>query len=165
MPIVISGTTGMDMGNKPISNTSQVDSTVINENGSNVISQSELAYDADTSSYIPNTLVSGAIIERGSNANSEYIKFADGTMICICQFTATGNINNASVVTITRTTPASFFDASGVVLLAGDISNVALYIYSAYHATANTFTFGVRNDSGITRVYSYSKAIVFGRWK
>ncbi|MDX7852996.1 hypothetical protein [Aeromonas caviae] len=27
----------------------------------------------------------GAIIERGSNANGEYIKFADGTLICICQ--------------------------------------------------------------------------------
>lgn len=27
----------------------------------------------------------GAVIERGSNANGEYIKFADGTLICICQ--------------------------------------------------------------------------------
>lgn len=45
-------------------------------------SKSELAYNVDTSSYIPNTLASGAIIERGSNANGEYIKFADGTLIC-----------------------------------------------------------------------------------
>lgn len=45
-------------------------------------SKSELAYNVDTSSYISNTLASGAIIERGSNVNGEYIKYADGTMIC-----------------------------------------------------------------------------------
>lgn len=28
------------------------------------------------------SLANGAIIERGSNANGEYVKFADGTMIC-----------------------------------------------------------------------------------
>lgn len=45
-------------------------------------SKSELAYNVNTSSYISNTLASGAIIERGSNANGEYIKYADGTLIC-----------------------------------------------------------------------------------
>ena len=30
---------------------------------------------------IANTLSSGAIIERGSNANGEYVKFVDGTLI------------------------------------------------------------------------------------
>ena len=82
MAIKISGTTGIDMGNTPVSNASQVDSVVVNENGSNVINQGELAYDVNTSSHISNTLASGAIIERGSNANGEYIKFADGTLIC-----------------------------------------------------------------------------------
>lgn len=67
MAIVINEN-GIDMGGNPVSNASQVhsslinasqiDSTVINENGSNVISQGELAYDVDTSSYIPNTLAS-----------------------------------------------------------------------------------------------------------
>lgn len=51
--------------------------------------KSELAYDVSTSSYIPNTLVSGAIIERGVNANGEYVKYADGTMICTSSFSAT----------------------------------------------------------------------------
>ena len=51
-------------------------------------SKSELAYDVNTSSYIPNTLSSGAIIERGSNTNGEYIKFADGTLICTHTFTS-----------------------------------------------------------------------------
>ena len=81
MAIVISGN-GIDMGGNPVSNASQIDSTVINENGSNVISQGELAYDISASSFIPNTLTSGAIIEKGSNATGEYIKYADGTLIC-----------------------------------------------------------------------------------
>ena len=45
------------------------------------VSKTEVAYNIDTSSFIPNTLASGAIIERGSNANGEYVKFADGTLI------------------------------------------------------------------------------------
>ena len=45
-------------------------------------SKSQIAYNNDTTSFIANTLTSGAIIERGSNANGSYIKFADGTMVC-----------------------------------------------------------------------------------
>jgi hypothetical protein len=41
-----------------------------------------LAYDNDTTSFIPNTLPSGAIIENGSNANDAYTKYADGTLVC-----------------------------------------------------------------------------------
>lgn len=33
----------------------------------------------------------GAIIERGSNANGEYVKFADGTMICANSFSFTNS--------------------------------------------------------------------------
>lgn len=32
----------------------------------------------------------GAVIERGSNANGEYVRFADGTQICTSGFTASG---------------------------------------------------------------------------
>jgi len=37
----------------------------------------------------------GAIIERGSNANGEFVKFADGTQICIKTITSVGPINIA----------------------------------------------------------------------
>lgn len=40
MSIVISGN-GIDMGGNPVSNASQVDSTVINENGSNVRTEND----------------------------------------------------------------------------------------------------------------------------
>ncbi len=62
--------------------------------------QSKLAYDNDTSSYISNTLASGAIIERGGNANGEYTKFADGTLICTKIISGSGSFaaNEAPVV-------------------------------------------------------------------
>lgn len=37
----------------------------------------------------------GAVIERGSNANGEYVRFADGTQICTYKYTFTGPINSA----------------------------------------------------------------------
>jgi hypothetical protein len=37
----------------------------------------------------------GAIIESGSNANGNYIKYADGTMICTRVVSGTYNVNNA----------------------------------------------------------------------
>lgn len=40
-------------------------------------------------------LPTGSIIERGSNANGEYVKYADGTMICTFAQTITLNINTA----------------------------------------------------------------------
>lgn len=67
-PIVPTPTAGTQVANKDYADTKQ--------------SKSELAYNIDTSSYIPNTLLSGAIIEKGSNATGEYIKYADGTLIC-----------------------------------------------------------------------------------
>ena len=51
-------------------------------NGGRALDDDTVAYNVDTSLFIANTLTSGAIIERGSNANGEYIKFADGTLIC-----------------------------------------------------------------------------------
>jgi hypothetical protein len=47
----------------------------------------ELAYTSDVAQAVANlvgTMAGGAIIERGSNANGEYVRFADGTQICTC---------------------------------------------------------------------------------
>tara|TARA_R110001606_G_scaffold2504_4_gene10964 strand:+ start:2781 stop:3557 length:777 start_codon:yes stop_codon:yes gene_type:complete len=52
------------------------------------ISKSKISYDNDTASFISNTLTSGAIIEEGSNANGNHIKFANGTIILFREITA-----------------------------------------------------------------------------
>ena len=73
--------------------------------GNQALSFEQIAYNVDTSSYIPNTLSSGAIIETGSNSNGEYIKFADGTMIMKLGFT---RMHNSSEFNFTQTTPHTF---------------------------------------------------------
>jgi len=52
----------------------------------------------------------GAIIERGSNANGEYVKFADGTLICTVE----------SPVDVTVTTIQTFNTPVAVAYAAGD---------------------------------------------
>jgi hypothetical protein len=70
----------------------------------------------------------GAIIERGSNANGEYARFADGTQICTYKHTFTGAINtsfgsvfNGAVVTA-KAFPASF--------VSGSIPSTAMWVLS-----------------------------------
>lgn len=52
----------------------------------------------------------GAIIERGSNANGSYVRFADGTQICTVERLLSTNNNAGTSVTL----PAVFINASFV---------------------------------------------------
>jgi len=56
----------------------------------------------------------GAIIERGSNANGEYVKFADGTMICtlVVQYTGIDITTAAGALYTNATLPTWTFPAS-----------------------------------------------------
>ena len=49
----------------------------------------------------------GAIIERGSNANGEFVRFADGAQICT-KLKAVASFNNASNLRFDWTYPAAF---------------------------------------------------------
>jgi hypothetical protein len=78
--------------------------------GGSLFTQGNILGTVSQSSGVP----TGAIIERGSNANGEYVKYADGTMICTsasisagAPSTASGNIfiNSSN---ITWTYPAVF---------------------------------------------------------
>ena len=86
--------------------------------------KSDVAYNANTSSFIPNTLTGGAIFERGSNANGEYIKYADGTVMCITRKEFTSGtfiaVGNSYVFNIgIHDTPASFI--SGIIYSTIDV--------------------------------------------
>ena len=62
----------------------------------------------------------GELIERGSNANGEYVRFADGTQICCSGdwsqdvMTAAGALYRSATPTI-WTFPASFYSANGLI--------------------------------------------------
>ncbi len=50
----------------------------------------------------------GAIIQRGSNANGEFVKYADGTQICMGQSTMT--FSNTNVIGASQTLPSAFIN-------------------------------------------------------
>ena len=63
----------------------------------------------------------GAIIERGSNANGEFVKYADGTMICII-VDVTAVFTTTSRLAYVWTFPASFISGtsySGSIMASG----------------------------------------------
>jgi hypothetical protein len=89
----------------------------------------------------------GAIIERGSNANGEFVKFADGTLICVAERTYnTGPL----------TWPATFIDV--------------LYYTNATNddVAASTTSVNNRTTTGISWITNATanqiSFVAFGRW-
>jgi len=128
-----------------------------------VFSQGNILGTVTESSGVP----TGAIIERGSNANGEFVKYADGTMICrsganpttLGAYTAAGNIFRTDFVTLTY--PVAF--ASGTPVDGSYAINVT---------TAFVGGGGFSTTSGQTRGYAHNARaagdtvtfIAIGRW-
>lgn len=74
----------------------------------------------------------GAVIERGSNANGEYVKFADGTMICTKTDFVIGAITTLAAAPIYITSPATWtFPSSfitGPVVQGNDASSIHIWL-------------------------------------
>jgi hypothetical protein len=108
----------------------------------------------------------GAIVERGSGANGEYVKYADGTMICTLtdttspnSNTALGNIFQSSAVR-TWTFPATFA-ANPVVSVT--VQNAARWgTASTISTTAMTYSHFSATTSASTTQVTFLTAI--GRW-
>lgn len=114
----------------------------------------------------------GAIIERGSNANGEFVRYADGTQIC----TTTGVFTAAAINTqlnISKPHPASFSAIHAVQYSAqsqvgaGAQGDVGLVYYNGIYAGGTTTT------DLFAGCYTYREAIAegvmfyfttFGRW-
>lgn len=98
----------------------------------------------------------GSIIERGSNANGEYVRFADGTQICWQKRTHTTAVSTAQGVVFygsaaTVTLPAafagdysisaSFGHPAGVMTIPGTAITTSFFPYSFTSAASQTFNF------------------------
>jgi hypothetical protein len=68
--------------------TGALDATNLTRDGSQVYSRDNILGTVSQSAGVP----TGAIIERGSNANGEFVKYADGTMICTRNYFANPNL-------------------------------------------------------------------------
>lgn len=111
----------------------------------------------------------GAVIERGSNANGEYVKFADGTMICSIKNTVTDQAINTSYGSLYQGTRGWTFPA---VFSASPVTTVGLCRWGAgaswgtisdNSATSATLRFFdvVSRSTGTDFIYSAS---AIGRW-
>jgi hypothetical protein len=109
----------------------------------------------------------GAIIERGSNANGEYVRYADGTQICwndsaeaLNTTSATGSIFRSGADG-TWTYPASFSASFDIVGFALPDSGAARW----GSATAGTTTMSFRQWNSVTSAATLAtKTFAIGRW-
>lgn len=116
----------------------------------------------------------GAVVERGSNANGEYVRFADGTQICASLRTATTNPDFLSVV---WTFPANFIEKPPVSSFSVNMTNLNWSAWAdrsrfgatgafAVSTTGGTFAAAKINGQFITvpATVSECSCLAIGRW-
>lgn len=100
------------------------------------------------------------VVERGSNANGEYVRFADGTQICVAAVTFVGNGN--------WTYPSTF--ASAPVVAPVNSSGVATafsitVVVVASNNSASLRSLDVTSGSVATRISALTPLVsAIGRW-
>jgi hypothetical protein len=97
-----------------------------------------------------------SIIERGSNANGEFVKFADGTMICQRQFTSVVSFGD------TLTLPSTFVNST--YSLAFNNTQSASQQISTSAKTSSTFTMRILTQTFTAGSASLLEFIAIGRW-
>jgi hypothetical protein len=120
----------------------------------------------------------GSVVERGSNANGEYVKFADGTQICTKKVTFSGSYPPNSTSIITNNTMASSFVGDPAFSYYGemfDSGNSPCYGYFVSYSENNVFfantghrpvnTWPVWTTVGSsTATNGHYKVTAIGRW-
>lgn len=113
----------------------------------------------------------GAIMEAGSNANGEYIKYADGTLITRSLYSDIGlAVNTAAGVlfrsaTLTQLYPASFFDQPKVSLNMYKGVNDVFRLSAQQHPSGSGYmTFSVSSSVSTAAVAMQCSIIAIGRW-
>jgi hypothetical protein len=109
----------------------------------------------------------GAVIERGSNANGEFVKYADGTLQMVVPYdvtggnTAIGDLFRTDDITVTfPATPTTF-----LIFVAGrSISSGRWVATGSYNTGGNSI--GVRHysPSSFTTNLTNNRLFVSGRW-
>ena len=109
----------------------------------------------------------GAVIERGSNANGEYVKFADGTMICVVAFTGEVTVSAYGTTGLyfgaaEATLPATFYEIQGGACGGQDQSWRGIFSYSITSTpTVGIATYFTRSPSVSS---TNARFVFFGRW-
>lgn len=106
----------------------------------------------------------GAIIERGSNANGEYVRFADGTQIC--QFLLASTSVSAETI---WTFPAAFSSTSylnifGQVNTSNTTTNYTLQMNNPAPTQCGFMTYSHTTAGVIARTNAGARVTAVGRW-
>jgi hypothetical protein len=108
----------------------------------------------------------GSIIERGSNANGEYVKFADGTLICTLTTTGTAlAIGTSTNATLTWTFPIAFIVSPDFVNVTGSPDADVDFYGHVYNGAVSTTTaqLVIRNGT-IAQNFTNPRYLAIGRW-
>jgi hypothetical protein len=108
----------------------------------------------------------GGLIERGSNANGEFARWADGTQICWHKLTATGAINVAFLGGFrnagqTWIYPASFVAPPVIQGSPGNFSAISVVTNSVGTLAASVFSTAIASQASATLV---ADVTAIGRW-
>ena len=115
---------------------------------------------------IVGALADGAIIEQGSNANGEYIRWANGTQICMGSFSVSWTTEQ-EFVELDLTYPAIFIEqpyacsATYGFCLNGAVS----FPFSQFASTLHIVVSPVRGSTFGNDTTSTFRYIAIGRWK
>jgi len=99
----------------------------------------------------------GAVIERGSNANGEYVRFAGGTQICTEQ-----SLSMSASADVTWTYPAAFSPGK-LDYVSGEVKNTNPRVIAIPTSSVGSATVSVYNLSGV-RQLGNALMIAVGRW-
>ena len=110
----------------------------------------------------------GAVIERGSNANGEYVRFADGTQICWC-LSDTSQTADVAYGNVYRASSDVGFTFPAVFSSSPDVSPSSRYVSGAAHwmVPANTGAAGGtagRIFSAVSGAVGKPGIVAIGRW-
>jgi hypothetical protein len=140
--------------------------TNLTRGGSQVYSRDNILGTVTQSSGVP----TGAIIQRGSNANGEFVRYADGTQICNVRIAITPVANTPT--TGTATLPAAFVAAydgdsattSGYTAVATSHASVAALTRGALVEAASTATTVSINILRSNTTVTNNSVMCIGRW-
>lgn len=128
-------------------------STNFTRGGSQVYSRNNILGTVSQTSGVP----TGAIIERGSNANGEFVKYADGTQIC------TFTVATSASAAVTKTLPATFVDTAYIAVGSNMGSAGSSDVTVKFSTTATTTVNVVMTNNGAL-LASTASCVAIGRW-
>jgi hypothetical protein len=100
----------------------------------------------------------GSIIERGTNANGDYVRFADGTQIC------QGRVDTSSSAAVTQTLPAAFFNTGTMKPQLTPITTlIASIAPSIFALTTSSMTLSAYDTTNSRRAVGV-EFVIHGRW-